>query len=150
MTYQIQSVNRCYPDDYKGSNSTQWGRDKMAAVSQTTLSNAFSWMKMLEFRLKFIWSLFLRVQLTIFHQWFRLSPGDKPLSEPMMVRLPTHICVVRPQWVLMGIGKNMIWESCLFIAWSSLGLVSNGAFVWAITRRQDRHYFMEHIVMFCV
>ena len=26
-------------------------------------------------------------------------PGDKPLSEPMVVRLPTHICVTRPQWV---------------------------------------------------
>ena len=26
-------------------------------------------------------------------------PGDKPLSEPMMVGLPTHICVTRPQWV---------------------------------------------------
>ena len=26
-------------------------------------------------------------------------PGDKPLSEPMMVNLPTHICVTRPQWV---------------------------------------------------
>ena len=26
-------------------------------------------------------------------------PGDKPLSEPMMVRLPTRICVTRPQWV---------------------------------------------------
>ena len=26
-------------------------------------------------------------------------PGDKPLSEPMMVRLSTHICVTRPQWV---------------------------------------------------
>ena len=26
-------------------------------------------------------------------------PGDKPLSESMMVRLPTHICVTRPQWV---------------------------------------------------
>ena len=26
-------------------------------------------------------------------------PGDKPLSEPMMDRLPTHICVTRPQWV---------------------------------------------------
>ena len=25
-------------------------------------------------------------------------PGDKPLSGPMMVRLPTHICVTRPQW----------------------------------------------------
>ena len=28
-----------------------------------------------------------------------LRPGDKPLSEPVMVRLPTHICVIRPQWV---------------------------------------------------
>ena len=26
-------------------------------------------------------------------------PGDKPLSKPMMVRLLTHICVTRPQWV---------------------------------------------------
>ena len=25
-------------------------------------------------------------------------PGDKPLSELMMVNLPTHICVSRPQW----------------------------------------------------
>ena len=29
--------------------------------------------------------------------WRRL--GDKPLSEPMMVWLLTHICVIRPQWV---------------------------------------------------
>ena len=28
--------------------------------------------------------------------WCR--PGDKPLSEAMVVRLPTHICVTRPQW----------------------------------------------------
>ena len=26
-------------------------------------------------------------------------PGDKPLSEPMMVSLLTHICVTWPQWV---------------------------------------------------
>ena len=25
-------------------------------------------------------------------------PGDKPLSEPVMVSLLTHICVTRPQW----------------------------------------------------
>ena len=31
-------------------------------------------------------------------------PGDKPLSEPMMVRLLTHICVTRPQWVKLGDG----------------------------------------------
>ena len=26
-------------------------------------------------------------------------PGDKPLSEPMLVFVPTHKCVTRPQWV---------------------------------------------------
>ena len=52
-------------------NLTHWGRDTMAAFSQTTVWNAFSWMKILEFRLKFHWSLFLRVQLTIFQHWFR-------------------------------------------------------------------------------
>ena len=26
-------------------------------------------------------------------------PGDKPLSEPLMVSFLTHICVTRPQWV---------------------------------------------------
>ena len=28
-------------------------------------------------------------------------PGDKPVSVPMMVCLPTYICVTRPQWVKM-------------------------------------------------
>ena len=27
------------------------------------------------------------------------QPGNKPLSESMMVSLPTHICPTRPQWV---------------------------------------------------
>ena len=26
-------------------------------------------------------------------------PGDKPLSKPMIVSVPTHICVTSPQWV---------------------------------------------------
>ena len=50
---------------------TYWGRVKMAVVFQTTFSNAFSWMKMYEFQLKFHWILFPRVQLTIFQHWFR-------------------------------------------------------------------------------
>ena len=29
--------------------------------------------------------------------------GDKPLSEPMMISLPTHICVTQPQWVKKGL-----------------------------------------------
>ena len=44
---------------------THWGQDEMDAISQTTLSSAFSWMKVFEFWLKFHWSLFLRVKLTI-------------------------------------------------------------------------------------
>ena len=43
---------------------THWGWDKMAAISQTILSNAFSWMKMLENWLKFHQILFLSIQLT--------------------------------------------------------------------------------------
>ena len=32
--------------------------------------------------------------------WHR--QGDKPLSEPMMVWLPTHICVTQPEWVIIA------------------------------------------------
>ena len=50
---------------------THWGRDKMAAISQTTISDAFFWIKMFEFPLIFHWSLFPMVQLTIYQRWFR-------------------------------------------------------------------------------
>ena len=45
--------------------------DEMPTISQTTFVKAFSWMKNFEFWLKFLWSLFLRVQLTITQHWFR-------------------------------------------------------------------------------
>ena len=35
--------------------------------------------------------------------------GDKPLSEPMMVSLPTHICVTRPQWVNPSANNVLDW-----------------------------------------
>ena len=34
--------------------------------------------------------------------------GDKPLSEPMMVSLPTHIWVTRPQWANLGPGNSLV------------------------------------------
>ena len=37
---------------------TNWGRDEIDAILQTTFWSAFSWLKMFEFRLKFHWSLF--------------------------------------------------------------------------------------------
>ena len=63
-------------------------------------SNAFSKMQMYEYRLKFHWRLFLinsNPALVHIIAWHRA--GAKPLSEPMMVNLLTHICVIRPQWV---------------------------------------------------
>ena len=44
---------------------------QMAAIFQTTFSNAFSLMKMYPFRLIFHWSLFPMVKSTIFQHWFR-------------------------------------------------------------------------------
>ena len=65
LSHQAMFVKDC--DQWGKSMLTHSGRDKMAAVLQTTLSNAFSWIKMLEFH----WSLFLRFQLTISQHCFR-------------------------------------------------------------------------------
>ena len=61
--------------------------------------------------------------------WRRL--GDKPLSEPMMVLLLTHICVTRPQWVKVSITEegwqpNDLFESCRYTAWKSQCLMTVG------------------------
>ena len=44
-------------------------------------------------------------------------PGDKPLSEPMMVDLLTRICVARPQWVktiihTVKLLHSLVWHFC--------------------------------------
>ena len=56
---------------YMGAILTHWGWDEMNNISQTTFSNVFSSMKMFELWLKFHWSFFPRVQLTIFQHRFR-------------------------------------------------------------------------------
>ena len=72
-----------------------------------------------EFRLGFHWSIPELVQIMA---WRR--PGDKPLYEPMLVYLLTHICVTRPQWVHVGISiyaiphlhaclTNLCWQKRL-------------------------------------
>ena len=75
-----------------------WGRDKMDAISQT----AFLWMKMFEFRttfLKFVPKGPINNIPALVRVMAWRRPGAKPLSEPVMVRLPTHICVTPPHWV---------------------------------------------------
>ena len=92
----------------------------MDAISQTTFSNAFSWMKMfpIKISLKFVPKGPINniPSLVQIMAWRR--PGDMPLSAPMVVSLPTHICVARPQWVKMSSAKwrpfwvvSSNWES---------------------------------------
>ena len=84
-----------------GNSSPPWTRWPL--FWQTTFSNAFSWMRKHEFRLKFHWSLFLRVQLTKFQQWFRLWLGADRATSHYLKQCwpssPTHICVTRGRWV---------------------------------------------------
>ena len=70
---------------------------------QTTFSNTFSWMKMCEFRLRISLKFVPKVPINNIQSLVQIMawrrPGDKPLSEGMVVKLPTHTCVPRPQWV---------------------------------------------------
>ena len=43
--------------------------------------------------------------------WWR--PGDKPLSEPMVVSSLTHICVTRPQWAKVLVFGCIITDVCV-------------------------------------
>ena len=81
---------------------TQWGRDKWTSFRRRhfkcIILNENIWIR-IEISLKFaskgpMNNIPAMVQIMA---WRR--PGDKPLSEPMVISLPTHICVARPQWV---------------------------------------------------
>ena len=73
---------------------THWSREEIDEISQMIFLNAFSWMKYMNFdkiSLEFvpkgpIKSITVLVHIMVWHR-----PGDKPLSEPMMVRLLTRI-----------------------------------------------------------
>ena len=55
--------------NYQINSSPPW--TKWLPFWQTTFSNAFSWMKMIEFKFNFHWNLFRGAQLTIIQHWFR-------------------------------------------------------------------------------
>ena len=48
-------------------------------------------------RLKFVSNVPINNILALVQIMGWCRPGDKPLSKPMMVWLPTHICITRPQ-----------------------------------------------------
>ena len=78
------------------------------------------------------------------------QPGDKPLSGPMMVRLPTHICVTRPQWVnaktvYRDFGYKDKWQwDCLFYNRSSL--YQDGPLVCSWTENRKNTFFRNILI----
>ena len=77
-TFDISIICKCSVRFHRRQRSTPMRdilthvpMDKMAAISQEIFSDAFSGMKSSVFWLKFHWSLFRRVQLTISQHWFR-------------------------------------------------------------------------------
>ena len=76
----------------------QNGRHIAGDIFKCIFMNENAWIS-LKISLKFVPKFRINnipalVQIMTWH-W----PGDKPLSEPMMFSLLTHICVTRPQWV---------------------------------------------------
>ena len=53
-------------------------------------------------------------------------PGDKPLSEPMVVRLPTHMYVTRPQWV----NRQFYW--CIHASLGLYELINQGRVMFIV------------------
>ena len=70
---------------------TQWDRNNMADIYQTTFVNAFSWIKLYKILLIFV----LTFPINNIPAWVQIMawrlPGDKPISEPLMVSSPTHM-----------------------------------------------------------
>ena len=80
------------------SRPRQNGRHFAEDISKRIFFNENVWIS-IKFSLKFV----PRGPININPEMFRIMawrrPGDRPLSEAMLVSLLTHICVTRPQWV---------------------------------------------------
>ena len=96
--------------------STHWGRDETATISQTTFSNAFSWMKMYEFRFRIHWSLFLKLKLTIFQHWF----ASWFATDPAISHYPNQWWLV--YWrIYVSLGLNEVVFNQLIGPWCRHG-----------------------------
>ena len=79
---------------------THWGRGKVVAdgIFNSIFLNENVWIS-LQISLKFVAMVRINNISALLQIMAWRLPGDKPLSEPMMVSLLTHICVTWPQWV---------------------------------------------------
>ena len=75
----------------------------MPTIFQTAFSNAFFFNENVLMLIKISLRFIPKGPINNIPALVQIMPwrrsGDKPLSEPMMVSLPRHICINRPQWV---------------------------------------------------
>ena len=85
-------------------------------------------------------------------------PGDKPLSEPIMVNLSTPICVTRPHWVntsrpheMTDFGNDIFEYNvsnenyCFWLAISCIGLFPDNLISITILNNCKWHIFEEYL-----
>ena len=69
-------------------------------------------------------------------------PGDKPLFEPMLLRLSTYMCVTRSQWVKMS---WVIFRKCIQILYLTTGSSPFMVSLIATSCLHDRlHLYFKH------
>ena len=81
---------------------THWRPDKMHKNLQTTFSNAFSWMKMIVFLLKFHWNLFPKGPINDIPALVDImacQATNHYLNQWWPSFTDAYICATRPQWV---------------------------------------------------
>ena len=78
----------------------QNGRHFADDIFKCSFFNENVWIP-IKISLKFVPKGSINNNLALFEIMAWCRPGDKPSSGPMMVRLPTYICVTRSQWVKM-------------------------------------------------
>ena len=87
---------------YFNTALTHSNQDKLAAIFHTINSNTFSLMMMYEICLSFHWSLFLKLEITVFQHWLRkyLDPGQltSHYLNQWWANILTHTYITQPQW----------------------------------------------------
>ena len=96
--YDLDNVNliiKVYVNTLRPSNN---GRHFADEIFKCIFLNENVWIP-IKISLKFVSKGPINYILALVQIMAWRRPGDKPLSEPMMVKLLTHICVTRSQWV---------------------------------------------------
>ena len=84
---------------FDGNSLTHWGQDRFADDIFKCIFLNENVSVAIKISLKFVPKGPISNIPALVQIMARRRPSDKPLSEPMMVSLPTHICITRPQWV---------------------------------------------------